>query len=536
MKRYLKTWIISIATVMSFSACQQQDEWKDELEKNARPEDGYFTASFFTDTQHPQTRAAITGGSEQIQSLLCLIYKKEYDGSYSFVTEREVIPYKGTEGNVTPQTHTWPLQTPETFTLPNGDYKAVFIGNIDPKLFAEQKSTTGNGLEPILTGYKDGFNAARIHMPQKGPLAFKDYNMYYLCTVDFNQNNPKPDVLLQRIVCNNVYTRNTIDAKEQVNTLVNNIVDQIRENQLTTDIIKGILHAKLLNALNKATGLEHLLVPLTTIVDHLVNGLLGEVVSRLNEALLQELTLRLQTSLNGNAGTGDFLGLGYLLNPWTTADKANLTYYSMTESVNFNRAACTTYKNNTEWTNIPIENKGNNVHSITLTCLNGTEQVSEINVGNNSKFQNLLNGELFKIFGKLDEKALNGLLVNIHTPLKYTMEPNLQYSTIYELLDLKLKDNKLDETITVSITLNDIVNLEDLVRGILGDGLISGLIGALTDKLIQPILDVLRGTLEFANIELPNLGINNIQLNGTWDAIHVSNGTIAPPLAPTQTN
>ena len=168
--------------------------------------------------------------------------------------------------------------------------------------------------------------------------------------------------------------------------------------------------------------------------------------------------------------------------------------------------------------------------------MNGTEQVSEINVGNNSKFQNLLNGELFKIFGKLDEKALNGLLVNIHTPLKYTMEPNLQYSTIYELLDLKLKDNKLDETITVSITLKDIVNLEDLVRGILGDGLISGLIGALTDKLIQPILDVLRGTLEFANIKLPNLGINNIQLNGTWDAIHVSNGTIAPPLAPTQTN
>ena len=77
MKRYLKTWIISIAAVMSFSACQQQDEWKDELEKNALPEDGYFTASFFADTQHPQARAAISGHSEQIQSLLCLIYKKE---------------------------------------------------------------------------------------------------------------------------------------------------------------------------------------------------------------------------------------------------------------------------------------------------------------------------------------------------------------------------------------------------------------------------------------------------------------------------
>ena len=540
MKRYLKTWIISIATVMSFSACQQQDEWKDELEKNARPEDGYFTASFMTDTQHPQTRAAITGGSEQIQSLLCLIYKKEYDGSYSFVTEREVIPYKGTEGNVTPQTHTWPLQTPETFTLPNGDYKAVFIGNIDPKLFAEQKSTTGNGLEPILTGYKDGFNAARIHMPQKGPLAFNDYNMFYLCSVDFNQNNPKPDVLLQRIVCNNVYTREAVQTNAAVSTLVNNIVSQIRENQLTTDIIRGVLHISLLEALKANKLLEPILGSLTTVVDHLVNGLLGDIVTLLNETLLQELTKRLQESLKGHNGGQGLLGLGYLLNPWTTANNANLTYYSMTESVNFNREACTAYQANVEWKNIPIHakapgNTNDSTRYITLTCLNGTEQISQINVDNNGSYPELLR----PILDKLDEQVINGLLVNIHTPLKYSMESNLQYSTTYELLDLKLKDSttSAQNTVHISLQLNKITNLEEIVKGLLGDGLISGIIGSLVGNVIDPILDVvLKHTVKFVGIKLPNLGIGNIQLHGMWDATHVSNGTIAPPLAPTQTN
>lgn len=531
MKRYLKTWIISIATVMSFSACQQQDEWKDELEKNALPEDGYFTASFFTDTQHPQTRAAITGGSEQIQSLLCLIYKKEYDESYSFVTEREVIPYKGTEGNVTPQTHTWPLQTPETFTLPNGDYKAVFIGNIDPKLFADQKSTPGNGLEPILTGYKDGFNAARIHMPHKGPLAFNAYNMYYLCTVDFNQNNPKPDVLLQRIVCNNVYTRKLIDENKCVEELVNNIVSQIRNNQLTTDVVKGLLESKLLSVLEPLLPITSVL---TAVVDHLVNGLAGELISILEKTLLDELTQRLHKTLIGNAQSGEgLLGIHHLLNPWETVEQANLNFNNLTKSIDFNKSVRSVYRADIEWNKIPIQ-KGqlDNSRQISIICLSGTEQISKIDVGNNSKYQELLR----PIFDQIDDKLLNGLLVNIHTPLKYSMEPNLRYETSYELLNLKLNDNTEKDPVTLTVNLDDIVHLENLVKGILGNGLIGSLIGALTDQLLQPVLGVVKEILTNIEIKLPDLGLGNIQANGTWDAIHVSNGTIAPPLAPTQTN
>ena len=534
MKRYWKIWIISMAAVMSFTACQQNEEWKEELEKNALPGEGYFTVSFFADTQHPQTRASITGGSERIQSLLCLIYKKEYDGSYTFKEERTIINYEGTEGNVTPQTYEWPLQQNVTFELPNGDYKAVFVGNINPKLFAEQKSTSGTGLEPILTGYKEGFTSARIHMPQKGPLAFNQYNMFYLCTVDFNQNNPNPDVLLQRIVSNNVYTRNTVDANDAVSTLLNNVVSQIRENQLTTDIIRGVLHISLLEALKADKLLEPILGSLTTVVDHLVNGLLGDIVSMLNEALLQELSKRLEASLDGQAGAGNgLLGLGYLLNPWTTTDNANLIYHSMTESVNFNCEACTAYKADVEWKNVPINTDENNTKYITLTCLNGIEQVSQINVGNNGTYPELLR----PILGTLDEKVINGLLVNIHTPLKYSMVSNLQYSTIYELLDLKLRDSSVSDkdTVTISLQLNKITNLEEIVKGLLGDGLISGLIDSLVGTVIDPILNVvLHHTVKFVGIKLPNLGIGNIQLRGMWDATKVSNGTIAPPLTPTE--
>ena len=119
------------------------------------------------------------------------------------------------------------------------------------------------------------------------------------------------------------------------------------------------------------------------------------------------------------------------------------------------------------------------------------------------------------------------------------MESNLQYSTTYELLDLKLKDSttSAQNTVHISLQLNKITNLEEIVKGLLGDGLISGIIGSLVGNVIDPILDVvLKHTVKFVGIKLPNLGIGNIQLHGMWDATHVSNGTIAPPLAPTQTN
>ena len=54
--------------------------------------EGYFRATFFP---QPAGLAANTrnGNSEQIQSLVCLIYQKQADGTYKYHTEKTVLKY-----------------------------------------------------------------------------------------------------------------------------------------------------------------------------------------------------------------------------------------------------------------------------------------------------------------------------------------------------------------------------------------------------------------------------------------------------------
>ncbi len=84
--------------------------------------EGYFHATFFPQPAGlvANTRAAVNGNSEQIQSLVCLIYQKQADGMYKYHTEKTVLKYEGTVGNITPQTYEWPLTQEINFELPKG--------------------------------------------------------------------------------------------------------------------------------------------------------------------------------------------------------------------------------------------------------------------------------------------------------------------------------------------------------------------------------------------------------------------------------
>lgn len=85
------------------------------------------------------------------------------------------------------------------------------------------------------------------------------------------------------------------------------------------------------------------------------------------------------------------------------------------------------------------------------------------------------------------------------------------------------------EPLELNIVLNDIVNLEEVVKQLLGDNILSGIVGGLTNQLLQPLLDALNNVvIKPLNIRLPGLNLNNIQLEGSWDATYVSDGTIAP--------
>ena len=516
---------------MSLTACDKDSvlsEQETVVPGGEKIPKGYFQATFFPQPEGKETasRKPVQGTSTQIQSLICLIYQKQTDGTYTFYKEEKVVEYTGNVGNVTPQTYEWPLKHALQFTLPDGDYKAVFAGNVQKELFPEKNSNQAypDGNE-LLTSYHAGFGDARIHMPEVGPKGFNAYNQFYLCVVDFNQHNPKPNVLLQRVVSKSVYGRSMIDANEALTGLVRHLVDQVRANDLTTEVVRALLHSSLLEVLKPLEGLTGIV---TGVVDRLVNLLLGDVLKFLDELLFRKVLEALQTSLFGTAGVNEsgLAQLGFLLNPLTTVNTLDLTYESMPRSIDFNRT-CRSFYPKTTWKALPTE-EVNNQRTCSVISLCGDAKLAEINVDKNlSEWQ-----QLAPLLQGVDDKVLNGLLVNIHVPLAYAQQSNLQYTTGYELLNLTLSNFEPEpnkEPVDLKIKLSEVVDIGVLVNRLLGDNLITGIIGGVTDHLVQPLVDALgKVVIKGLDITLPGLNLSNIIVNGSWDATHVSDGTIAP--------
>ena len=121
----------------------------------------------------------------------------------------------------------------------------------------------------------------------------------------------------------------------------------------------------------------------------------------------------LQTSLFGTAGVNESGtgSVGVLLNPWTTVSTLDLTYESMPRSIDFNRT-CRSFYPKTTWKALPTE-KVNNQRTCSVISLCGDAKLAEINVDKNlSEWQQLATS-----LEGVDDKVLNGLLVNIHVPL-----------------------------------------------------------------------------------------------------------------------
>lgn len=504
------------AMTLTLTACNSDSD----IVADNQNKDGYFTATFFPQQQSANTRAAVNGNSDLIQSLKCLIYKKKNDGTYAYVQEKSVIDYTGNVGNIDAQLYKWPLDKSVSFELASGDYKAVFVGNVEKKLFSGQD-------DEILTSYQGLFDDARINLPAGGAPAYNAYNMPYLCTVDFSPSNPSPSVLMQRVAAKNVYGRDFINTNDAVTMLVDNIVKQIREEKLTTGIVKGLLNSRILEALKKATGLDAITGSLTTVVDKLVNLLLGDVLEMLNEALLKEITKRVESALKGE-GSSSLLGLGYILNPWSAAEAVDVTYSSLPKSIDFNRN-CKSYLSETTWTNIKVNKDDNNNCTFSVVSLCGDEKIKEININDKSTGYTKL---LYPLLSKLDEKVLNGLLINIHVPLAYTQQSNLRYSTTYDLLNLTLSNFSAEssgESLQLKVNLKDIINLEELVKNLVGDNILTQAVAGLTDKLVQPILNALNDVvIQPLEIKLPGLNLSNIVLEGSWNVTYVSDGTVTP--------
>ena len=548
MKMKYNRWLLMLMCAsFAFTGCEKEDLPENGTEQGTGNEtevpEGYFVANLMP-TTYDLSRGLVTGGSTAIQSLRFLIFKKETDddgkekymyynpnndASFGIVFEAE------NQSGLVNQTYTWPLDGRYyngklTVTLPVGDYRVVFLGNMMTDQFTRQEETSdivyiGNG----------EYDNVRINLPSAGPRAFYPsltdgsvyQNAFYMGSADFNINNPSPKIVLQRLLSQSCFSRDLIDINEAVSMLVQSIVDQIKDGQLSTDIVKGVLRTNLTKILEPLLG-DNLLYPLTTVVDRLVNILLGDLVNALHEAVLTQVTDLVENELLAESNKS---ALYSILNPWSTVGRIDATV-ALAKSIDLNRRVKSYYDSFTI-NNIAVENK-DKAPNFTITSLNGPFTLIEANV--NYTEPNDLNdaiGILRPGVHQIDDALLAGLLINIKTSLAYTQESNQRYTTKYDLLNLKLTDSspeKNGETINVSTALSTVLDSEKLTQAILGDGILSGILSGLVggvDKLVNTILgNGETSLLENLDLRLPNIAIGNISLDGRWDVTRQDDNTI----------
>lgn len=506
--------------------------------------EGYFVANLMP-TTCDFSRALVNGESTAVQSLRFLLFKKQTDddGQEKYVyykpdnaDESFGIVFEATNqgSGLVNQNYNWPLAGYEKrlkVTLPVGDYRVVFLGNMMESQF------TGQDENSDIVYLSDGeYDNVRINLPSNGPQAFYPMtndgvyqNAFYMGAADFNINNPSPKIVLQRLVSQSTFSRDLIDTNDAVGMLVQSIVDQIKDGQLSTDIVKGVLRTNLTNILDSSLG-DSLLYPLTTVVDRLVNILLGDLVNALHEAVLTQVTELVKNELlsdQKNKGA-----LYSILNPWSPVGSIDAKV-ALAKSIDLNRRV-KSYSDPLLIENITVKEDNDKAPNFTITSLNGPFTLIEAKV-HDTKANDLNDAieVLRPAVSGIDDALLAGLLINIETSLAYTQESNQRYTTKYDLLNLKLTDSSPQdegETINIETALSEVLDADKLTTAILGDGILSGVLSGLVggvDGLVNSLLGPLRSSLlENLDLRLPNIAIGNISLDGRWDVTRQDDNTI----------
>lgn len=506
--------------------------------------EGYFVANLMP-TTCDFSRALVNGESTAVQSLRFLLFKKQTDddGQEKYVyykpdnaDESFGIVFGATNqgSGLVNQNYNWPLAGYEnrlTVTLPVGDYRVVFLGNMMESQF------TGQDENSDIVYLSDGeYDNVRINLPSNGPQAFYPMpndivyqNAFYMGAADFNINNPSPKIVLQRLVSQSTFSRDLIDTTDAVGMLVQSIVDQIKDGQLSTDIVKGVLRTNLTKILLDSSLGDSLLYPLTTVVDRLVNILLGDLVNALHKAVLEQVTDLVEKELLSEKNSD---ALYSILNPWSTAGSIDAKV-ALAKSIDLNRRV-KSYSDPLLIKKITVKEDNDKAPNFTITSLNGPFTLIEAKVHDTKA--NGLNDAIEVLrpaVSGIDDALLAGLLINIKTSLAYTQESNQRYTTKYDLLNLKLTDSSPQdkgETINIETALSKVLDAEKLTKAILGDGILSGVLSGLVggvDDLEKSLLGPLQSSLlKNLDLRLPNIAIGNISLDGRWDVTRQDDNTI----------
>ena len=250
------------------------------------------------------------------------------------------------------------------------------------------------------------------------------------------------------------------------------------------------------------------------VVDKLVAGLVGDLVDVLNKVLLQELTTRLESTLKTQGGGADLLGLSNLLNPWSISPSADISG-KFVSSVDFDLKQQSSDTNTVTWENIKMQTvlgeEVSKTRYLSVTLLNGDNFVDKIDI----KKDGLL-GPI--VDGVIDNAALYGRLINIENNLEYTALSNIKYHTDYALLNLTLDNydtSGSDEPLHLTGKLDSALMTEALLEELLGP--LGTVVGGLLSPILKAVTKVLDETTFALDIKLPNLGIQNIVIEGGWE-------------------
>lgn len=455
--------------------------------------EGYFVVTF--GSGDGTTKAAVSGSDGRVRHLRYVLYTG--DGQY--VKDRIVMQYA--DG-----VPSWPLPVLRD-TLPKGEYKAVFLANVEKSFFPYGSPAV---TQEVLLNYKTSYSAARIALP---PAQFTDNTEYYMARADFSTSSAQPTVLLQRIIGLTKVHRNFIDAQTALNKLTANIVAQVDYKNFIRTTVNAALPSALRTALDKGT-VGNAIYTVVGGLDGLVNSLVGQLVEPLTDTLYNRLLRRLVndvgTVLTGNADqTGMLAAVGVLLNPWALneAQTAIVTIDNFPKTMDY---GLTVYDKFPVGTRFRFDFGSASVYAqkdLLIRGLNGLFDIRQINVIKQGLVSGLVVDQT--IDGGL---VLNASFIDIKDPLQATIPANRRKKSDYSFADLTLasytpqEDNQHKTTVSASV--GQVGNLKTLLRGI-------PLIGSLLDGII---LDIGNVTV-VAPVYLPALNVENLRLSGGWSAV-----------------
>lgn len=464
------------------ASCSKDSEVEniiDEVENGVGTEEqpeGYFTATFTSGLYSPISRTPIDGLSSRVQSLRYIIYKKDQNGVYQYYTgaagnDKYLFGENGTiSGPID-----WPY-TPLSVKLENGEYKVVFLGNMNEKQFVNGE----NKNDSIVTNYKGKYSASRINLPTvKGfyekaiteGSSDKESNFFYWDTVEVSTSHPNAEVLLQRIVSKFQMSKETLSSEDMksarvaiLKSITDNLVAYLQTDQVLTKLVGG--------EIGKITTGVFEDLHIDALDKMLLSPIINAVANSLNDTkLLPILTEQIDGILKMNEKE-NLLDLNALLNPWgTAADYAIVEFNKFPKAVSFDNKAVEFF-----------EAYGNDIprFAYTMSCqtsdagpknylriygLGGEWDIKRIDATDDKHA--LISGVL--IDETVDGWLLPGSLHDADANLKHTFGSNKPYNSVYSALALNAypkdkSDDPLEENLKIKIDLRRVLDIEQILN------------------------------------------------------------------------